>query len=109
MEINMPKFLFCYHGGHFPPEVSDGNHAAWSSWMEGLGDRVIDSGGPLKPSKTLATGDQLVADTGHSEVTGYTIITADSLEDALTIARACPQTAPPHIDGTIEIAELMEA
>jgi hypothetical protein len=108
METDMPKFLFFYHGGHFPPEVTDGNHVAWRSWMERLGDGVIDSGGPLQPTKTLATGGQLVTNTGSSEVTGYTIIAADSFDEALAIARACPQTAPPLVDGTIEIAELMD-
>ena len=104
----MPKFLFCYHGGHFLPEHTETVDAAWKAWMDGVGDRAIDRGGPLKSTKTIMTGSVSGIDTGPSEVTGYSIILADSLDQALEIASRCPQTASPHRDGSVEVAELME-
>lgn len=77
-------------------------------WLDDLGCQVIDRGGPLQPAKTLRSSGRLVDNGGANEVTGYSIIAADSLEAALGIARNGPRTKPPHRYGSVEVAELIE-
>lgn len=104
----MPKFLFAYHGGHLPEGAEAVVGPQWKAWMDGLGAQGLDRGGPLKPTRTLAAGGA-VADTDRArEITGYSVIMAADFDEALAIAKRCPQTRAPHVDGTIEIAELME-
>ncbi|GLQ55076.1 hypothetical protein [Devosia nitrariae] len=104
----MPKYLLAYHGGDFPPEEAQGLDAAWKTWMDGLGDKAIDRGGPLEASRTVGAGGRVLQDGGSNPVTGYSVIEADDIEAAIVIAKDCPQIRPPHVDGTIEVAELMD-
>lgn len=104
----MPKYLLAYHGGDFPPEETQAVDAAWKKWMDGVGDKAIDRGGPLEVSRTVGAGGKVVHDGGANPVTGYSVIEADNIEAAIAIARNCPQIRPPHKDGSVEVAELME-
>ena len=104
----MPKFLFAYHGGHLPDGAEAIVGPQWAAWMDGLGEKGLDRGGPLKPTQTLSAGGVLAQTDPAREVTGYSVIEAADFEEALAIAKRCPQTRAPHRDGTIEIAELME-
>jgi hypothetical protein len=106
-EIEMPKYLLSYHGGEFPSELEAVVGPLWKQWMDNIGDRAVDRGGPLQPSRTIGAGGA-VTDTGWAGTTGYSIITADSLEAAIAFAQRCPQISPPHQNGTVEVAELIE-
>ena len=103
----MPKYLLSYHGGEFPPELEPVVGPRWAQWMDSLGERAIDRGGPLQPSRTVGAGGT-VTDSGLAGTTGYSVIVADSLEAAIDFARQCPQISPPHRNGTVEVAELIE-
>jgi hypothetical protein len=102
----MPKYLLSYHGGHFPLELSKDVDARWKRWADSVGAAFIDRGGPLETAKTVAHGG-VVSDTGVHETTGYGIIEAETLEAAIEIAKHCPQLSSPHVDGTVEVAELI--
>ena len=104
----MPKYLFAYHGGDFPPEEAEALDAAWKKWMDGVGDKAVDRGGPLEASRTIGAGGKLAHDGGANPVTGYSVIEADNIDAAIAIAKDCPQIRPPHVNGTIEVAKLME-
>jgi hypothetical protein len=103
----MPKYLLSYHGGDFPQEMTETVDAAWAKWMDGVGAKAIDRGGPLKPSKTVGEGGKVTDNGGANEVTGYSVIEAASMEEALAIAKNCPQIGAPHENGTVEVGELM--
>jgi len=70
--------------------------------MGGLGDAMVDPGMPLGAGKLI--GPAGVTDRGANMLTGFSTVTAESLEAAIVLARQCP-----HLDhGTIEVAEVME-
>lgn len=101
----MPKFVLAYHGKPDIQSKEDGaaHMTAWKAWMTGLGDAVLDPGLPLGASKTVsATG---VEDGGGANpLSGITIVEADNIEDAITMAQGCPHLSGT---GTIEVAEAM--
>ena len=103
----MANYLVTYSGGATPetttPEERDTIMKAWMAWYGRLGDAVVDMGAPTGAS-TVITPDGVASD-GGSGITGYSIISAESLEAA---ADACRQH--PHLDagGTITVSETLE-
>jgi hypothetical protein len=83
----MKKFLMLYYGYEEPtPEVMD----AWQRWFASVGDRFVDSGNPLgKCLEVTKTGSrELSPDEGAA--TGYSIISAESREEAERLLEGCP-------------------
>jgi len=82
----MGQYVFVYMGGDPPPGDEEAQRAvmeAWTSWLGGLGGAVVDMGAPFGASAAVNAGST-------SGATGYSIVTADSLDDALEKARGCP-------------------
>ena len=100
----MPTFLITYHGAmEMPPtpEARDQMMSAFMEWAGGVGDSMVDPGSPLGRSKVVTSeGDTDGKATG--EVGGYTIITADSLDDAVRAVRSHPFVGR---GGTLQVSE----
>ena len=85
-------YLLLYSGGSMPE--SDEEQAtvmkAWDAWMHDLGTALKDGGNPFAPgaAKTISA-DGAVRD-GAGSASGYSVITADSLDDAVTKSKGCP-------------------
>jgi hypothetical protein len=103
----MSKFVFVYHGGKAPESEEEGAAVmqAWNDWFDGLGSAVLDAGHPTGASVTVATDGSTTSGGGANPVTGYSIVSADSLEEALVLAKGSPQLAS---GGTIEVAETLD-
>ncbi len=101
----MPNYVLAYHGGKKPetPEEGAKHMARWKDWLAGLGDAVVNPGTPLGKSKTVST-DGVTDDGGPNPLGGFTIVTADDMDAALEMAKACPFVEM----GTIEVAQVME-
>jgi hypothetical protein len=85
-------YLLLYSGGKMPETEAERNRVmlAWTSWFERQGQAISDAGNPFTPkSKTIAPGGQ-VTDGAVTQATGYTLIKADSLDQAVEIAKGCP-------------------
>lgn len=83
----MTTFLFSYRmpKGYVPGRTDAA--AAWTAWFEELGTRVSDRGNPVFESASLGhCGDD-------TSLGGYSLITAEDLEEALALAKACPALA----------------
>ena len=102
----MPKFVFAYHGGKKPDSPEEGAKvmAAWNAWYGSMGDRVVDGGGPCGPSRTVANGG-VKEDGGANPLSGLTIVSAASVDEAVEMAGGCPILAD---DGSVEVAEILE-
>jgi hypothetical protein len=103
----MAKYLFVYHGGKpaSDPAAMKAVMDAWGAWFGSLGAAVIDGGNPVGASSTVRADGSLVSGGGANPVSGYSLISASSLEDAHAKARGCPLLKS---GGTIEIAEAFD-
>ena len=85
-------YVLLYSGGRMPESEEEQATVmkAWDEWMHGLGSALKDGGNPFAPgaAKTIAA-DGAVRD-GAGTASGYSIVTADSLDDAVTKAKGCP-------------------
>lgn len=101
----MAKYLFAYHGGGMPetPEQQADVMAAWESWYGTLGASIVDGGAPTMPTTTVAADGSVSA--SSNPVSGYTVVSADSLDDAVAKASGCPIRDG---GGSIEVGELIE-
>lgn len=102
----MTKYLLGYHGGGMPetPEEGDKVMKAWNSWMGTLGPALVDGGNPSAAAKTIAASGKVSDGGGANPLTGYSIIEAKDLDDAVRLAKGCPILIS---GGSIEVAELM--
>ena len=100
----MPQYVIVYLGGDQPasPEEGKQHFSKYMDWLSSLGDSAISPANPLKNTNTVHP-DGTVTTGGISTMSGYTIIEADSMEAALSVAKACPFL---NIGGSLEVSEL---
>jgi hypothetical protein len=101
----MASYIIAYHGGKPPqsPEEGAKYKARWRAWVEDLGEAMTDPGSILGRSKTVSA-DGVSDDGGPNALSGFSIVTADSIEAAIEMAKRCP-----HVEhGTIEVAEVRQ-
>src|SRR5262245_10534740 len=101
----MANFLLVYTGDVAPPPTSpeEGEKVmqAWMGWFGQLGGAVVDGGNPTSNVKTVASNGS-VSDGGPSKVGGYSILSANSLDEAVNLAKGCPHLAA---GGRVEVYE----
>lgn len=102
----MTKYLLNYHGGSAPQNPAEGEKVmkAWVDWMGSLGKALVDGGNPTGPSKTIAANGKVSDGGGANPSTGYSILEAKSLDEAVTMSKGCPIFKS---GGSVEVAELM--
>lgn len=102
----MTKYLLNYHGGGMPETPAEGEKVmkAWTDWMGGLGKALVDGGNPTGAAKTIAASGKVSDGGGSNPSTGYSILEAKSLDDAVKLSKGCPILMS---GGSIEVAELM--
>ena len=103
----MPKFMLVYHGGSAPesPEEGEKVMAKWMTWLQGMGDAVVDGGNPVGMSKTVSAAG-ISDDGGANPVSGYSMVQADTIDAACELAKGCPILE--DTDGSVEVAEIHE-
>ena len=102
----MTKYLLNYHGGSAPQSKEEGERVmkAWTDWMGGLGKALVDGGNPAGQSKTIAANGKVSDGGGANPSTGYSILEARSLDDAVGLSKGCPIFKS---GGSVEFAVLM--
>ncbi|TDR18456.1 YciI family protein [Marinicella litoralis] len=103
----MTNYLFIYHGGQHPenPEDMESVFKAWNTWLEGLGDSVVDAGNPVGQSTTVNSDGSVDNHGGSNPAAGYGIFKADSLATAIEMAKQCPILVS---GGQVELADIFE-
>lgn len=102
----MSQYVIVYLGGNQPssPEEGRQHFSKYMDWLSSLGDSAISPANPLKDTSTV-NSDGTVTTGGTTTMSGYTIIDANSMNTALSIAKACPFL---DIGGSLEVSELVE-
>ena len=89
----MSKFLLLYSGGGMPATEAEQAAVikAWTDWYTALGSAVVDPGNPFTPmAKSIASNGMVSDGPAGTMATGYTILQAESLDQAAKMAQGCP-------------------
>ena len=82
----MKKFVFLTYGFEKPtPEIM----AAWGAWLESIKDNIIDMG-HLSGGREISKAGTKDLPLGLESITGFMIMSADSLDDAEKMAHSNP-------------------
>jgi hypothetical protein len=100
----MANFVLAYKGGGMAATEEEQAAAmtAWGAWFGSLGSAVVEAGAPFSASATV-TNDKSVGNGGT--LTGYSVLSAGSLDSAVDLAKGCPIFAS---GGSVEVYEAME-
>jgi hypothetical protein len=79
----MSTFLFSYRSPQNSAPPSPEAIAAWGTWLESMGPRLVDRGNPVSDRQALGNCED-------TRLGGYSLVSADSLEAAVALAKGCP-------------------
>jgi hypothetical protein len=89
-EYVMKSYVFIYYsGGDMGDMPMEEIKATWMAWFEKLGDKLVDAGNPFND------GGQAVEKSGVTTIenfpaSGYSIVKANSMNEAVELAKNCP-------------------
>jgi len=89
----MANYLLLYSGGSMPETEAEQGAVmqAWGTWFGGLGSAMADGGNPFTPeAKTISSNGSVTGGSAGPMASGYSIISADSLDEAVEMAKGCP-------------------
>jgi hypothetical protein len=101
-EIAMANYVLAFRGA---PEraMPEGAEQAWGAWFGKLGPAIADRGNRVgNVTRLEAAGGA----SGGETLTGYMVVSADSMDSAVTLAKGCPGLAT---GVSVEIAEVVDA
>jgi YCII-related domain-containing protein len=99
----MSRFLVTYHGSGMPddPALLEQAKAAFGAWVAEAGDAIVDPGAPVAMMAQVA-GEGA---TDAVQIGGYSIIQADSVEDAKAVLSSHPYVAR---GGTLQVNQILD-
>lgn len=106
--------MFIFLGGdpsHLSPDAQQAHMQKWFDWVQKLTDEKRYVGGEalLPGGKTITGPKKVVTDGPFAEskevVAGYFVVLAKSLDEAVDIAKQCPDYG---LNGIVEVREVMK-
>jgi hypothetical protein len=97
----MGKYVYLYYSGS---DTDAGDNEAWGQWFGKLGDKLVDGGNPFDKGGQAVYQGGVMAVT-EKPVTGYSIVNADSMEEAVELVAGCPLVAAK--DGAVCVYEAL--
>jgi hypothetical protein len=102
----MANYVFVYSGGHgvaADEADRDAQYAKWAQWFGELGPAIVDGGAATGTGTAKTVGpDGSVSDGGSRGLSGYSIVSTDSLDSAVELAKGCPVL---EIGGAVDVYE----
>jgi hypothetical protein len=92
-EEEMTDYLLLYSGGKMPETEAEQADVmkAWDVWMTSIGPALKDGGNPFtQEAKTIDPMGKVTDGPAGSPASGYSIIQANSLDEAVKMAEDCP-------------------
>lgn len=110
----MEKFMLIFHGGQtdeMSPDEMQQHMSRWMSWVGQLSEKgTYLSGEALIPGGKLLSGaaGKMVTDGPYTEgkevVGGYFVIKAADMDEAVRIAKDCPDF---NLGGSVQVRQVM--
>ncbi|HMR08220.1 MAG TPA: YciI family protein [Polyangiaceae bacterium] len=89
----MKNFMVLHYGFEKPtPEIM----GAWGKWFQSLGDKMLDAG-HLPSGREFSKAGTKELPLAADSITGFTLIQAESLDEAAKIAAECPFIASTRV------------
>jgi hypothetical protein len=91
------------------PEEMQASTKRWMDWIGGIAaqNKLTDRGNRLVPSGKVVKAGNVIADGPYAEIkesiVGYSIVKADSIEEATEFSKGCPIL---KIGGNVEVREI---
>jgi hypothetical protein len=103
----MAKYVLLYSGGSTPEseEAQAASMQAWMGWFGQLGADVLEIGDPFGGASSTITAGGEVRSGGSLGATGWSAISATSLEDAVSKAKGCPLLSE---GGSVDVYETID-
>ena len=110
----MKDFLLVYRADYasMPERTAEQNETVKKQWMDWIGgiaaqNKLTAVGSPLVGTGKVVKSGNLVTNGPYTEIKevigGYSIVKADSYEDAVEMAKGCPILA---VGGNVEVREV---
>ena len=102
----MSRYIMTYFGGDQPetPEERQHHFQKYQEWLGSLGEAVVSPMNPFRDTVTI-NPDGSTAPGSKTTNTGYTVLEAGSVEEAVEMVKSCPFL---DIGGTLEVSELVQ-
>jgi hypothetical protein len=84
----MKKFMFLYQGIWDPSDKQ--MRDSWTDWFAEIGDSIVDSGNPFGDGREVTNDGARDLPLEPGSTTGYTIVEAESMDDAEKLLANCP-------------------
>ena len=95
----MSKYVFAFRNDP-NRAAAGGEEEAWTAWFGELGEAVTDFGNRVGRASMVGG-----AGTDADALSGYVVVTADSLDGAVALAKGCPGL---RAGGRVEVGEIIE-
>ncbi|NIF06121.1 transcription initiation protein [Chryseobacterium sp. Tr-659] len=110
----MKEFLLVFRADYqsmpkTSPEQMQANTQKWMNWIAGIAaqNKLSDRGNRLESSGQVLKSGGLISDGPYAEIKesilGYTLIQAESIEEATVLCKECPVLL---FGGSVEIREI---
>jgi hypothetical protein len=87
------KFMILHYGFERPTPEEMG---AWNQWFESIADKQVERG-HLPGGREISRDGTKDLPMAKDSITGYTVIQAESLDDAAKAAAECPIVASTRV------------
>ena len=91
----MGSYVWLYSGSAGMAETKEEQDRvmqAWTDWFAGFGAAITEPGNPFAPQAKRVGPDGSMSQV-QADATGYSVVSADSLDAAADIAKSCPALA----------------
>jgi hypothetical protein len=84
----MKKFVLLHYGFETPTqEIME----AWGNWFASIEDKVVENIGPFGAGREITHNGTKELSRDREAITGFTVINAESMDDAVKIAKQNPK------------------
>ena len=98
----MKKFVFLYNSE--PNAVpNDSDMDVWMVWFTAISKSIVEMGNPFTDGTLVSAGQASTIPEDKNPISGYTVIKAQDMDEAIAIAKTCPGQSGLQVYEAIEM------